>query len=433
MGSKKTQVKALHKPALHKPALHEPALHKPALHEPALHEPALHEPALHKPALHEPALHEPALHKPALHKPALNLLAKEEQYIRMNAELEAKTAALVRQAEDVMRDQNYILSKPIPKHPDLDFEDGSRQCVKRRTHPHPKTHLETKEQTTEQRGAPPLQQHEGRSNTVGRDCYCSVLFQSCFICRRPRSSVADVMTTEDLGLETTILRLEEKLEGYCQEDIVEEASPNEDSVGSEAQIRVLKAKLRIMQEELDRLSYDYSKKDDENGKLCGKIKELDEDRARLQKTTNIQQTHIEKHRALAEEASKRCDGLQVQVAGLQKEIEGLNRAQKQAAGNQNTVEVRLNRALEEVERLKAQLSNMKQLTKDRTKEVHQSKENLLAENKVLKKQREELILGFKKQLKLIDILKRQKMHFEAAKVLSFTEEEFMKALDWGKA
>lgn len=25
-----------------------------------------------------------------------------------------------------------------------------------------------------------------------------------------------------------------------------------------------------------------------------------------------------------------------------------------------------------------------------------------------------------------------KMHFEAAKLLSFTEEEFMKALDWGK-
>ena len=38
-----------------------------------------------------------------------------------------------------------------------------------------------------------------------------------------------------------------------------------------------------------------------------------------------------------------------------------------------------------------------------------SKENLLAENKVLKKQREELILAFKKQLKLMDLLKRQKV------------------------
>ncbi|MEQ2253275.1 Golgin subfamily A member 2, partial [Ilyodon furcidens] len=69
---------------------------------------------------------------------------------------------------------------------------------------------------------------------------------------------------------------------------------------------------------------------------------------------------------------------------------------------------------------------------EKISEEHQSKENLLAENQILKKQKAELIVGFKKQLKLIDILKRQKMHFEAAKMLSFTQEEFMKALDLGK-
>lgn len=58
--------------------------------------------------------------------------------------------------------------------------------------------------------------------------------------------------------------------------------------------------------------------DDENAKLSAKIKDLEEDRARLQKTTNIQQTQIEKHRALAEESAKKCDGLQLQVSGLHK-------------------------------------------------------------------------------------------------------------------
>ncbi len=45
----------------------------------------------------------------------------------------------------------------------------------------------------------------------------------------------------------------------------------------------------------------------------------------------------------------------------------------------------------------------------------------------------ELLGAFKKQLKLIDILKRQKMHIEAARLLSFTEDEFMKAIDGGVA
>lgn len=45
------------------------------------------------------------------------------------------------------------------------------------------------------------------------------------------------------------------------------------------------------------------------------------------------------------------------------EIENLNRSQKQAAATHGTVEVRLNRALEEVEKLKTQLSKTQQRNK----------------------------------------------------------------------
>ena len=49
----------------------------------------------------------------------------------------------------------------------------------------------------------------------------------------------------------------------------------------------------------------------------------------------------------------------------------------------------------------------------------------------LERQRSELINAFKKQGQLIEILKQQKLHLEAARLLQFTEEEFSKLIESG--
>ncbi|KAM9366748.1 testis-expressed protein 9 isoform 1-T1 [Symphorus nematophorus] len=355
-----------------------------------------------------------------------DLLAKEEQYKLMNAELEAKTADLVRQAEQLMREQSEVLSKPLSTLllTDIDDEEDSRITKpQKRTVQEPSVKVVTKKRVTS------TSQNMG-TGKQGKEAHPKTLTPKV----SHMDDLAAVEDSADVFVAKTIRSMEEKMNDIVtNEDAVDDAGDTVGSGVSDAQIRVLKAKLRIMQEELDQLSCEYYKKDDENAKLCAKIKEIEDDRARLQKTTSIQQTQIEKHKALADESGKKCDGLQLQVSALHKEIEKLNRSHKQAAVVHGTVEVRLNRALEEVEKLKTQLNKMKQMNKDKISEEHQSKENLLAENNMLKKQKAELIMGFKKQLKLIDILRRQKMHFEAAKMLSFTEDEFMKALDWGKS
>ncbi|KAM7406157.1 hypothetical protein PAMP_000554 [Pampus punctatissimus] len=335
-----------------------------------------------------------------------DLFAKEEQYKLLNAELEAKTADLVRQADQLMREQTEVLSKPFSTLllTDIEDEEASRvikpqQC----TVQEPCMKMVTKKRVTST-------SQNTSAGKKGKEPHWKTATPKV-------SSVEDLTAVEDsvdFFLAKTIRSMEQKNDSVIHENVVDDVSIAGDNVGSgisDAQIRVLKAKLRIMQEELDQLSCEYYKKDDENTKLSAKIKEIEEDRARLQKTTSIQQTQIEKHRALAEESSKKCDSLQVQVSGLHKEIENMNRSHKQAAAVHSTVEVRLTRAQEEAERLKTQLNKMKQMNKDKINEEHQSKENLLAENKMLKKQKAELIVGFKKQLKLIDILKRQKVSF----------------------
>ncbi|XP_015254842.1 PREDICTED: testis-expressed sequence 9 protein isoform X1 [Cyprinodon variegatus] len=310
-----------------------------------------------------------------------DLFAKGEHNKLLNAEIEAKTAKKVKEAEQLMKEKNEALSSPLSNvlFLDMEYEDEFRTLKD-----------------------PPQ-----------------------------KDDTAALEDEAGFFLAKTIQSMEEKMKDSIPEDIVDNAENDVESAVSDAQTRVLKAKLRIMQEELDLPSCDYHTKDAENSKLTAKIKELEEERARLQRTVSIQQTQTEKQKALAEELAKKCDDLQLQVAALSKEVETLNRSQKQAAAVHGTVEVRLNRALEEVEMLKSELSKAKQINKDKISE-EQSKENLLAENQILKKQKAELVVGFKKQLKLIDILKRQKMHLEAAQMLSFTEEEFMKASDSGK-
>uniref|UniRef100_A0A8C1BTS4 Testis expressed 9 n=1 Tax=Cyprinus carpio carpio TaxID=630221 RepID=A0A8C1BTS4_CYPCA len=357
-------------------------------------------------------------------KPAhMDLLAKEEEYKRLNAELEAKTAELVREAEKVMRDQNEVLSKPISSHisidTDCDFEVSRKEETKR-------------ESTSKQ---PPAMLVRNKNNSAKSSKPGSGNRKNPQ--KAPQTVVDDVAIPEDFGdfsLAKTIRIIEDRVsddvtEDHLQDDIMPSAG---DEMGAEAQIRFLKAKLRVMQEELNRLAYECNRKDDENSTLSSKLKDLEEEKARLQRTTNVQQTQVEKQRALAEESSRKCEGLQQQVAALQKELESMKRTHKQAASTHSATEVRLNRALEEVERTKTQLNKLKQSSKDLTSQEQQKIETLQAENRKLERQKAELIVGFKKQLKLIDILKRQKMHFEAAKLLSFTEEEFMKALDWGK-
>ncbi len=122
--------------------------------------------------------------------------------------------------------------------------------------------------------------------------------------------------------------------------------------------------------------------------------------------------------------------LEQDIVLLKKDLATAERIAKNADGTQKSRDLQLKRASETINKLKAQLAQSQTSPRDSSGSDKNRAEDLEARVKVLEKQRNDLVDAFKKQMKLIDVLKRQKVHIEAARLLNFTETEFMKTLDW---
>ncbi|NWI28260.1 TEX9 protein, partial [Sula dactylatra] len=139
-------------------------------------------------------------------------------------------------------------------------------------------------------------------------------------------SADDVAVLEDcihFSLAKTISKTEEKLEREglpdCLDDDIIPSIGNE--IGAEAEIRFLKAKLCVMQEELDSIVCECKKKDDENQNLKSRLKDTEEENTRLQRTMSMQRSQTEKYKMLSQEANKKSEGLQQEVMALEKVLQ----------------------------------------------------------------------------------------------------------------
>ena len=120
-----------------------------------------------------------------------------------------------------------------------------------------------------------------------------------------------------------------------------------------------------------------------------------------------------------------------EVTSLRKDVQTAERIAKQSETIAKAKETHLKRALETIARLKTQVSEFQDHAEDSNQGERGKIEAAESRVKLLERQRADLMAAFKKQMKLVDVLKRQKVHIEAARLLAFTEDEFVRTLDWG--
>ncbi|KAI8901558.1 hypothetical protein BC833DRAFT_617483 [Globomyces pollinis-pini] len=220
-----------------------------------------------------------------------------------------------------------------------------------------------------------------------------------------------------------------KVEESTYDDALMGLGAKEETIGTEATTRFLKAKLHVLQKELDAMMNEKCERDAMVSSLKEKVKGMEQDKAKDQKQINQLQSQCDKNQTQVDVLQAKNTLYQSQITQLKKDLESVNRTSKTATTETIQKDLKVNRLVEEVEKYK-NLLNQKQVEFKEQLELEKKKfQEIEKEYQKLNKQKYELLNGFKKQNQLIEILKRQKMHIEAAKLLQFTEDEFMKSLN----
>ncbi|KAJ3359956.1 Golgin sub A member 2 [Allomyces javanicus] len=195
----------------------------------------------------------------------------------------------------------------------------------------------------------------------------------------------------------------------------------------EATNRYLKARLLVVEGELDKLHASSRTKSNADP-AASKLAQLESAYRKLTKDhANLQTSHT-KLTTQAQRDAHRAETAEAQIAQLKRELAAKDKVAKST--DVDARDAKLNRALEDADRLRAQLARAETDRRDQVDKVQRAHDRVVAELKRVEKQKAELMVGFKKQAALIDVLRKQKLHLEAVKLLSFTEDEFAKVLDW---
>uniref|UniRef100_A0A1B0AH01 Testis-expressed sequence 9 protein n=1 Tax=Glossina pallidipes TaxID=7398 RepID=A0A1B0AH01_GLOPL len=201
-------------------------------------------------------------------------------------------------------------------------------------------------------------------------------------------------------------------------------------ISTEGLIKFLKSKITILEEDHDRINQEMSEQKEllEKALERSKVMEQQRDQAFMKHTAVAEQ--LCKTESQLEEANRRLKERSTEQTAQQKELETVRRDLKIVTQTNKNLEKRLFRVNEELESARSTLGAMKTSERELKDTARAESEAKDKQIKSLKKQRADLLNAYKKQLFLIDNLKRQNLCMEQSKMIAYGEKEFSKVLDW---
>ncbi|XP_012255460.2 testis-expressed protein 9 isoform X1 [Athalia rosae] len=214
------------------------------------------------------------------------------------------------------------------------------------------------------------------------------------------------------------------------ESVEETFGKQANSACNDAVVRFFKSKAKILETELGAMKLEYKKKCDYSNELQVENKKIDEERVKLYGELSILKDTLLKIEAINTTQLTSLRKSESEIIALKKEIDSLKKEMKVINQNSTNLGVRLNRASEDNERLRKALKcsrlDEKELRDENRRLVEIKKSAIIN----LEKQRIELLQAFKKQILLIDNLKKQRAHLEADMLVTYSEEELSNLLNW---
>ena len=211
--------------------------------------------------------------------------------------------------------------------------------------------------------------------------------------------------------------------------------PAEDPVefSDDAYGRLAKARIAALRDELSAQARELR---DARARLRDRDSELKAtltEKAAVAKQLRSATSALEKERRAASELRAEADAKAREAAEARRDADRSTVRTKASEAETKARDVRLNRALEEVERYKSALAEARDETKGGGAESRREATELRGDVRRLERQKQELTAAFKKQSRLVDVLRKQKTHLEAARVVQFAEEAFLNVLEKGES